>query len=438
MAAPRAGDLAAARWVPREGVDPAALAALLERAAAALATEGAVRKASRRKTLHAIALGDGVDHLLKANDYRGAPLLRRLRRSRSARELARASAAAARGVPTPVPVAAGELRRRGLLERCFLLVPLVPGAVDLERLRAERAHAPRERRACERALGALARRMHDAGVFQEDFAPNNFLWRADPPPRLWAIDFERVRLGAPLSRAARTLLLARLERRLADASGAARMRFLLAYADEDRAAARRWWLEVEARAPRLARRDRRRWERTATHPSRRFAPMERAGWRGWARRDADPAALAGVLDGERVGEAAFLVRWLGRLSRRRAARAWGLAQMLWQRGGASPKPLALLRSSRGAALVFERPSGCQRLDTLADRRRLEPQLAIALDRLLRLGARPEALTADRLGAAAQGSRIWLLDPLVVSPGRHPPVEVHRRARECAARLAGTG
>ena len=438
MAAPRPSELAAARWYPRAGVEPAALSALLESAAAALAAAPSEQKSSRRKTMHALALeGEEVDHLLKTNDYRGVARLGRLRRSKARAELARACEVAARGVPTPLPVAAGELRRYGLLERCFLLVPLVAGAVDLER-RAETPGPPRERRACARELGALARHMHDAGVFQEDFAPNNFLWRPDPAPRLWAIDFERARLRAPLPHAARRFLLAKLDRRLARASAASRMRFLLAYAGGDRAGARRWWRELEAHAPRLARRDTRRWQRTATRSSRRFAPVERGAWRGWMRRDADAAALRALLDppdDAGAPAASYLVRSLGALSRRQAARAWALAQVLWHRGGATPRPLALLRSRTDARIVFERPPGSQRLDRIASPRDLETHLALAVDRLLALGARAESLTADRFAVSVQGGGVWLLDPLVLAPERSPLPDLHRQARRCAALLA---
>jgi len=278
--------------------------------------------------------------------------------------------------------------------------------------------------------------MHDAGVFQEDFAPNNFLWRAAPPTTLWAIDFERTRLRASLSHADRRFLLAKLDRRLADASSASRMRFLLAYAAGDRSAARRWWRELEAQAPRLARRDCGRLLRTATRASRRFAPFERGDWRGWARREADPAALVALCESARRGLApdGYLVRPLGALSDRQAARAWALALLLWQRAGASPKPLALLRSRAASAIAFERPLGCAPLDTVADRRPLEARLAVALDRLLVLGARAESLTVDRLAVAPQGRGVWLLDPLVLAPERPPAPGVHRLARACAARL----
>ena len=440
MAFPLARELAEARWYPRAGIDRASLAAVLERAAAVFVTGAAERKSSRGKWLHAFALeAREPDHLLKTNDYRGVPWFRRLRRSKSRAELALACAVAGRGVPTPLPLAAGELRRGGMLQRCFLVVPLVAGAVDLEQRHAERGGPPRERRAWTHELGALARRMHDAGVFQEDFAPNNFLWRAAPPPTLMAIDFERARLRGPLSHAARRFLLAKLDRRLADASGAARMRFLLAYSMGDRAAARRWWRELEAQAPRLARRDYGRLRRITTRPSRRFAPLERGDWRGWTRRDADPAVLAAICEVAREkcanGAIGYLVHPLGVLSRRRAARAWALAQLLWQRSGASPKPLALLRSRAAAAIAFERPPGCQPLDTVADRRPLEARLAIALDRLMVLGARAELLSADRLAVAPSGRGVWLLDPLVLAPERPPPPDVHRLARVAAARLA---
>jgi len=437
MEPPRARELAEARWYPRPGVERAALAGLLERAEAALESGAVERRSSRRKRLHALGLESSApDHLLKTNDYRGIPWPRRLRRSKSRAELTRALAVAARGVPTPLPLAAGELRRHGLLERCFLLMPLVPGAVDLEQLHACPGGEPRARRALASELGALARRMHDAGVFQEDFAPNNFLWRAMPTPTLWAIDFERTRLRAPLSHADRRFLLAKLDRRLADASAAARMRFLRAYSAGDRAAARGWWRELEAQAPRLARRDCARLERTATRASRRFAPFERGDWQGWVRRDADPAALVALCESAREGRApdGYLVRPLGALSGRQAARAWALAQLLFQRAGASPRPLALLRTRAAAAIAFERPPGCEPLDTVADRRPLEARLALALDRLLVLGARAESLTADRLAVAPRGRGVWLLDPLVLEPERPPAPDLHRLARACAARL----
>ena len=55
-------------------------------------------------------------------------------------------------------------------------------SLDLRRLWLEESSPPRERHALVTAFGALSRQVHDAGVFQDDFAPNNFLVRRGLTP----------------------------------------------------------------------------------------------------------------------------------------------------------------------------------------------------------------------------------------------------------------
>jgi len=429
MCAPSGRELARARWWPGPALAPAELAGIVARAGDVL-TGARERKRSRRKALYALALRSAEpDHLLKVNDYGEVPWLRRLRRSRSRLELERARAVAARGIATPLPLAAGELRRRGALERCYLLVPLVPGAIDGAAFWLGRVGDAAERRLWSRELGAFARAMHDAGVFQEDFAPNNFLWRRGAAPRLWAVDFERVALRRSLSLDARVRLLAKLARHLATASAAACMRFLLAYAGGDRAAARRWWRAVERELPRLAQRDLAHFRRIAIRASRRFAPVAHGGFRGFARREAPLPALCGAI--QAGSEAEFWIHPLGPVGERDARRAWALAQVLAQRS-LSPPPLALLRGRVGAWLVSSRASEERRLDGAPAAR---PALAVALDRLLAIGADCSGLAPRSFALARGRGPALLLEPREIAAGA-PVANRRRRSRALAAELVG--
>ena len=349
------------RWWLGPGRAAGEAGPVLARALEALAGGGARNlRTGRRKELYALALGapGEPDHLLKVSRYRG-----RLRGSKARHELRTARALAGRGVATPVPLAAGERRRAGLLRACYLLVPLLPGAVDLAAHWRRGVLAPAERRALARGFGALARRLHDAGLRQDDFAPNNFLVRPGDPPALLAIDFERARLGRrPASRRARVAMLAKLERRVGVAASASdRLRFLRAYAG-DAGAARLWWSRLAAAAPGRARRDLEHWLRTATRDGRRFVRVAHGRWQGFARREADLAVLAGeaerLLAGARgpgVHEApgAWCVVH-GARGRRAAARLWARAQLLFDGRGLAPRPLALLADPRATLLFLER------------------------------------------------------------------------------------
>lgn len=419
--------LAQARWRAGPGVDRERLGALLAAAQAALARAPAPRKAGRRKALFALALaGDAPDHLLKVERHASRSLARRLGRGAALSELARARACAARGVPTPLPLAAGTVRRHGLVEATLLLLPIVPGAVDGTQL-WDGGRLPRaRRRALARALGTLVRTLHDAGVDQDDLAPNNFLWREDREPRLLVIDFERVRVGRALPAARRALVLARLDRHLAGASASDRMRVLRAYGGDER---RSWWRAVAAAHGTLARRDHAHLLRTGTRASRRFALVAAPGVTGWCRRGAPLAeALAALADGGRDTERIRLVA-LGPLARRARARAWAAALVLAQRG-AAPPPVALLRRDDGACfLAAEREPGAR---ALAEVEPVQARAALVglLDRLLAFGFEPAALAPraiEIVPAPAGGSRARLLDPRGLRPGRARPDGVAVRA-----------
>ena len=431
------------RWRLAAGADASALAPRLERALRQLAGARDLR-AGRRKRLFRLALGAGPepDHLLKRCAYPASRgWLRHARGSKARRELAIAEALAARGVPVVVPLAAGERRRAGRLIECFLLAPLLDGAVDLRRLWSEPALPAAERRRLLRSLGALVRRAHDAGLDQDDLAPNNVLVSGDAMDELRLVDFERARLRSWVGACARRRALAKLARAAAGLSAAQRLRFLRAYAG-DVQEARRWWKQLDAEAPRLARRDYTRMTRVAARDGRRFRRIEHAGWRGFARAGAE-ARLALAAASAAPPPAAGSARIQGEdgcwrvvyppLSARHARELWARANLLAARGLA-PLPLALLRGPQLTHLVAERPVGARLLSAPSPDGAERQAAARLLARLAELGELgpelgPEALALFEDGAGAACAQ--LVAPHAI---RFAGRSGGRRSREIAARL----
>ena len=434
--------LARVRWWVGPEMDAEHLRALVEATSAELAAGAQDRKGSRRKESFLLALEGGApDYLLKVNHYGSLAPWRRMQRSKARAELDRATALAARGIATQIPVAAGELRTKGLLVSCFGLVRWLPETTDLLRVWTEGRDVATSRRAWTRELGGLVRRMHDAGVHQEDLAPNNFLWSAIREPHLRAIDFERTRVGRRVHTRERVFALAKLDRHFAGAPVSARMRFLLAYANGSREEARRRWQDVAAFAPRLLRRDLAHWQRTATRSGRRFdvIEVEAAGvaWRGFSRRGAPVEELrarlaTGLSNAPMQSATTCLLCPIEAATRREAAIAWGIAQTLYQRR-LMAEPLVLLHASRSAVLALADPED---LVPLTEVPTLEGRasLTLAIDRLLGLGIDVARFRSTAFAFSRRQRKALLLDPTLCSFRRTAAGGGRATARAWATRL----
>jgi hypothetical protein len=446
-------ELGGVRWWPAAAADASAVRLAVGRALEVLASGGAANeKAGRRKELYRLALlrpGE-PDHLLKVNHYPAlVGLRRRLLASKSRRELALAEALARRGIATPVPLAAGERRAGGRVRSCYLLVPFVRGARDLRQAAADPALAPAERRRLAAAFGAFARRLHDAGVWQGDFQPNNFLLGPGGPADLLAIDYERVRLRRSLSPQARAAMLAKLERELPAARLAERARFLRAYAGGDPGEARRAWHDVGSAVRALAGRDAARLARTAAPRGRRYAPVAAGGWRGLRVVEVEPEplarALADLLARDpraqasgftlHAGDAPFFALGFA-ASHAGARRGLARALVLARRGGLAPRPVALVERAGRALLVFEGslPPRLDGADPTARRAALPALLRLFL-RLAALGSLAEPPALALLGRASSGGpeRLVLLAPVLLAPGGRGRLPDRRAARALALR-----
>lgn len=409
------------------------------------------RKSGRRKALYGLRLAGAPgseahgtpDHLLKVTRHAGlAAWRRRLRGSKARDELARAEAVAAHGLPTPVPRAAGEWREGGRLRACLLLVPVLADAVDVRARAASPELSAAARRTLAVAFGALARRVADAGLYQEDFAPNNFLVSTRDPTALHVIDFERARLRRPLGPATRRFVLAKLHREMPEASRADRLRFLRAYAG-DTDAARRLWRALEADGARLAARDLARMGRTATRPGRRFRPVREGRARGFVRgHDPEALRLAAAEGPPGLAEAGDLLAWReARLGPRQARALWVHQAWLAARGLGAPPRALLRRPGGGTTLVVAPPPGATAPDAApAESRRAA--LAVLLARTLALGVLPEApaAAAVRLAPTPRGTlrAFWVAPPPGLRVRGRPDPGGAAKARRLAALLAGDG
>lgn len=195
-----------------------------------------------------------------------------LRPSKARRERAVARRIERLGVAVVRPVAVGEERRLGVLTRSFA-VSRDAGARDLRAVLEGLRARGLERRALLERFAVYARKLHDAGVDQDDFSPNNFLVRGDGEFVL--IDFERARVRrGPLGARAWTQL-AKLNRRDFGVSRSDRLRFLRAYLGskgrEGRAERRAAWRKIWPEFQRIRRRDARRAAAGAFEEGRNLA-----------------------------------------------------------------------------------------------------------------------------------------------------------------------
>ncbi len=392
-------EAAGIRWWLDPGTDPNQARNAIEAALRALALGAENLKHGRRKQLYRLDLGEDLgEFLLKLNHYdRGVGLIRRLRSAKSRRELAIARELQRRGIETPIPIAAGESRTGSRLRSCYLLVPFRAGAVDLEQLRSRSDGSPHQRAAQSIALGRLVRRLHDAGLRQDDLAPNNFLVEAGSPPALLPIDFERARMRWRIGVRARNRMLAQLAGRLADASAADRMRFLLAYTHGDRRLARRWWSRLVRASAVQATREYARLQRNAGSEGRRVERLRWDGWLGWARRGAPEldhaeAGTCGPQAGTVSDTLGMLVEADGPLwrctsngSERATQRLWATAELLWTRG-LGPRPVAIVRRADDRLrLWLARDATAQTLLEGRESRDVRAAAVVLIDRLLALG-----------------------------------------------------
>lgn len=390
-------------------------------------------KSGRRKEMYRVRGGDGVEYLLKVNHYSGWTGLRRgLRPSKARHELHVAQGVTARGLPTPVPLAVGEIRRHGILRQCFEWMPVLSDVCDLKTLWEQRESvSPAEWRAITIALGKLAHATAEAHVFQDDFAPNNILVRRGPTPQLFLIDFERAELrDAPLVDTEKRWMLAKLDRHLAGASAADRMRFLRAYctgqapSGGEREAMRRIWHSLRALMPLLAERDFARMQRKSAHAGRRYAEVSIGAWTGFAVQSRlDPETLAALLARETPNgvdtatpsaaaphgtdrdhsDAIWVMRY-PKMCRERAHALWSTANTLEIYGRLAPSPIALLQNDAATLLLFQkRPASLTLAEATAPTNEAATQLAA-----------PSAAQAAAQSAAQSAARVLIDHLLAIS------------------------
>ena len=242
------------------------LGKLIEAPDRVLQGPGSVARArvGRKRFFRVAADGEGPALYVKVFALApGWPRLRYLLRPSKARRVR------ALGFDAVGPVAVGEERRYGMLLRSFSAIPEHPGR-DLRELLPDPALQRARRLRLLRAFAELARRLHDAGVDQDDFSPNNFL--AGDDDAICLIDFERCHVGRPLGER-RHALLAKLHRHDLGISRTDRLRFLGWYLGPgaDRGERRRALERILSAFRRIRARDARRAAQAAFRPGRNVA-----------------------------------------------------------------------------------------------------------------------------------------------------------------------
>ncbi len=162
------------------------------------------------------------------------------RHSKAFHEFQTAIAIAGKDIPTPAPLLVAELISYGRVSESLLITQFIADAYELKDFVINRqvAESPSylrtERREIVEAFGRLTAKIFNNGIYQDDYALNNFILKKDEGgTKIYFIDFERVAIKDQLAEQEKTKLLTKLNRVGCEATVKDRMRFLRSYLREE-------------------------------------------------------------------------------------------------------------------------------------------------------------------------------------------------------------
>jgi tRNA A-37 threonylcarbamoyl transferase component Bud32 len=297
--------------------------------------------------------------------------------SRARQEFTAASYIHGQGILTAAPLVLAEKKTLGLVGDSAVVLECIEGAQELrEFFFYDRSILPAERRQVAEQFGRLTAAIFQKGVFQYDFALNNFLIRREADGfKLYFIDFERVRLKSAVSRKQKIDVLARLGRVGAEIALKDRLRFLRGYLAQEpgfaeslhKAAAEMIGATVAAIGN-----DRSRNRLTSIYTHARYDRIQQAERTGLCRKGTDVpvllSAVAAISGREAAGQ--LVIRHEGKslairavyLEPQEAESAWAALTALKIAGMPIELPHALVCSEITGCLLFEpsmRPA-CER------------------------------------------------------------------------------
>ncbi len=211
------------------------------------------------------------------------------RRGRAQQEMALAGRIKAKGIPTIVPRQTRDIRKRGLLHKSIIVTEYLPGCMNLEELLIKQQLSDWHlKRKVLNEYGRLARRIHDQGIFQDDFDPNNILYQPKPDGtfQLYFIDLEKTRLVETIDAKQRIHILAKLNRMGQRLGATDQMRFLAAYLGPQtgRRERKQWARCIKREEKRVRLTDRRRAWRKSTSVGKKIGFIRHDGYQGYYRK----------------------------------------------------------------------------------------------------------------------------------------------------------
>ncbi len=297
--------------------------------------------------------------------------------SRARQEFTAAAYIRGQGILTAAPLILAEKKTLGMVSASAVVLEFIEGAQELrEFFFYDRSILPVERRHVAEQFGRLTAAIFQKGVFQYDFALNNFLIRREADGfGLYFIDFERVRLKGAVTREQKINVLARLGRVGAEIALKDRLRFLRGYLAQEpgfadslhKAAAEMISATVVAIGN-----DRRRCRLTSIYTHARYDRIQQAERTGLCRKGTDVpvllSAVAAISGREAAGQ--LVIRHEGKslsiraiyLEPKEAEDAWAAMTALKIAGMPIELPHALVCSEITGCLLLEpamRPA-CER------------------------------------------------------------------------------
>lgn len=211
------------------------------------------------------------------------------RKSKACREMELAKIIHRKYIPTIVPLKIKDIRKYGLLCKSAILMEKIPDCLNLEELliKEQVSERPLRRKIIEK-YGKLARLIHDQGIYQDDFDPNNILYQKNENGifQLFFLDFERTRIVQNLSIGKRIHSLAKLNRMGKKLKKTDQMCFLKAYlgSGATKEEKLKWITKIRRKEKKVFLRDQRKACRECTSTNRRIGFIKYKGYQGYYRK----------------------------------------------------------------------------------------------------------------------------------------------------------